>query len=621
VKSSQKIRPRRLHFEALEQRQALTAGVTAALSTTGTLGIVGTGGDDQILLRQSSNRVSIVGLAGSWSVGNVKSIDISVGSGADFVTLASFANGGNQRLSPRAYVHSGTGSSDVQINSSQWVFLNAHGEMLKVVPGSSPTVNGVRVAKVTATISASGVLTIAGTQLDDKILLKQSAGRISISGVTGSWRAAAVKSIVINPKDGADVISLDSLANGGTEALAVNITINSGNGDKIVHLASGEDVHMNGMGHVLTVLADGTASIDGLIFTPSPSNWWDTNIQDHSLRTLGSQEFQDGLIDRNDMIDLLRQAETAGPITSTEMSDLELIANTQALFGNLDYVWKLTDYLVLGDSANASYQGASLGNLQIGSSATQLETLIDKWFLGTDHPNSGGFAYSLAAGSLFVNGPSYTDVRQGGLGDCMYMSSLAETALRNPGAITSMFIDNGDGTYTVRFYTSIGEAEYVTVDSYLPDNGGGAFVYGHCGSLLNDPSDELWVALAEKAYCQAKELSFLGGYQNAYASIVSQHGYVTLANLTGQRAAGANYTSDSTSQSTFAAAWKAGKEIVLSSFVNPPQVVGIHAYAVVGYNATTGDVTVFNPWGIEVGLTTLSWSEIQANFQYFERTV
>src|SRR5262249_9719200 len=162
---------------------------------------------------------------------------------------------------------------------------------------------------------------------------------------------------------------------------------------------------LSGAGHVLRVLADGTASIDGLVFSPSPGNWWDTNIQDQSLRSLGSQEFQDGLVDRNDMIDLLRQAEAAGPITSAEMSDLGLIANTQALFGNLDYVWKLTDYLVLGDSANDRYQGAALGNLQIGSSAAQLETLIDKWFLGTDHP-SCGCAYSLAAGSLFVNGPS-----------------------------------------------------------------------------------------------------------------------------------------------------------------------------------------------------------------------
>ena len=49
-------------------------------------------------------------------------------------------------------------------------------------------------------------------------------------------------------------------------------------------------------------------------------------------------------------------------------------------------------------------------------------------------------------------------------------------------------------------------------------------------------------------------------------------------------------------------------------------VVGSHAYAVVGYNAQNQTVTLFNPWGIQYGLLTMSWSQIQANFQYFDRT-
>ena len=46
--------------------------------------------------------------------------------------------------------------------------------------------------------------------------------------------------------------------------------------------------------------------------TTTTSNWFDTNIQNTVIRTVGSQEFQDGLIDRNDMINLLRQVETTG---------------------------------------------------------------------------------------------------------------------------------------------------------------------------------------------------------------------------------------------------------------------------------------------------------------------
>jgi len=40
----------------------------------------------------------------------------------------------------------------------------------------------------------------------------------------------------------------------------------------------------------------------------------------------------------------------------------------------------------------------------------------------------------------------------------------------------------------------------------------------------------------------------------------------------------------------------------------------------VGFDSTNNTVTVFNPWGIEQGLSTLSWSDVVANFQYFDRT-
>jgi len=69
-------------------------------------------------------------------------------------------------------------------------------------------------------------------------------------------------------------------------------------------------------------------------------------------------------------------------------------------------------------------------------------------------------------------------------------------------------------------------------------------------------------------------------------------------------------------QSSFANAWSA----VLTSYRSAPKVVGNHCYAVVGYDAFSGNVTVFNPWGIENGLLTLSWSDVVANFQYFDRT-
>jgi hypothetical protein len=370
----------------------------------------------------------------------------------------------------------------------------------------------------------------------------------------------------------------------------------------VVDSTSDYDIWSSNFGSTLTKLT-----------APLP-NWFDSHIQDAALRALGSQDYQDGLIDRNDMIGLFRQAEVAGPITATEMSDLQLIVNTTALFGGLTYVDKLAGYIVLGNSANANYQGQTLGNLAVGSSATQLETLVDKWFLGTDHPATS-YAYSQAAGTLFVNGAAYTDVRQGALNDCAFVSSLAETALRSNATITSMFIVNGDGTYTVRFYHS-GIAEYVTVDSYLPASGG-YLVYAHTGSSVSDPSNELWVSLAEKAYAQIKEMSYFGG-ANAYSSVEWQYAATTLGDISGQSTVAFTYTSGGSS--AFATAYNAGKLICLISYDSPPNVVGNHSYTVVSYDAATNSVTVFNPWGIEYGLLTLSWSQVQANFMYFDRT-
>ena len=56
-----------------------------------------------------------------------------------------------------------------------------------------------------------------------------------------------------------------------------------------------------------------------------------------------------------------------------------------------------------------------------------------------------------AKGSLFPQTPSHNDEYQGELGDCYFISSLGMIADNNPQAIENMFINNGDGTYTVRF--------------------------------------------------------------------------------------------------------------------------------------------------------------------------
>ena len=267
-----------------------------------------------------------------------------------------------------------------------------------------------------------------------------------------------------------------------------------------------------------------------------------------------------------------------------------------------------------------------MGNLAAGSSVAQLEKLIGKWFLGTDHPLASGM-YQKFSGQLFVNGAAYTDIRQGAVGDCYFVATLAEVALRTPSAITNMFIVNGDGTYTVRFFNN-GVSHYVTVDSYLPTNAAGQLIYAGRGMKYNVTSNELWTALAEKAYVQLNEFGWEraglpGSGQNSYAAINGGYIYAAIGHITGQATTPFTSTAAAGSFSAFVAAFNSGKIIGFASKVSPAStsVVGSHAYAVVGYNATAQTVTLFNPWGVEYGLLTLSWSQIQASFSYFDRTV
>src|SRR5439155_5891585 len=183
------------------------------------------------------------------------------------------------------------------------------------------------------------------------------------------------------------------------------------------------------------------------------------------------------------------------------LNDLRAVVGNTSVVHMDAPVRVLAHKVVQPDLANGHYQGALLGNLVAGNPATKLETLVDKWFLGTDHALAeANTVYVQAAGNLFGATISYNDVSQGELGDCYLLSALGAVARQNSTVIQNMFIDNGDGTFTVRFFKS-GIADYVTVDEMLPSRNG-RFVYANNGDLVSDPTNVLWVALAEKAYAQ-----------------------------------------------------------------------------------------------------------------------
>jgi hypothetical protein len=213
------------------------------------------------------------------------------------------------------------------------------------------------------------------------------------------------------------------------------------------------------------------------------------------------------------------------------------------------------------------------------------------------------------------------------VGDCYFVATLGEIALRSPSAIQNMFIVNGDGTYTVRFFQN-GTSHFVTVDTQLPTYYGGYFLYANMGGFYNDSSNVLWVALAEKAYVQMNEAGWLrpaswGGGINAYSGVEGGYFGDAAAQIENHGCTD-YYVNGASDATTMNYAWSSGKQIGFASKGTPTdsRIVGGHQYVVVGYDSTTQTVTLFNPWGIDngsqyPGLVNMTLSQLKANFDFW----
>jgi len=484
------------------------------------------------------------------------------------------------------------------------------------------------VPAVTFSLSA-GVLTINGSTANDSIVLHQASGRVSIDGVGTTWASTNVNSIVVNSGAGNDSVSLIGLK---AQPWAKAVKVNSAAGSDSTVLLDGRRAYFSGPNQRLATTAAGSVTLNG-----NALDWFDTNIHDAALRQLLKTDYSDSVINRNEMIGVFRQAEHDGTVTSNEVTDLKAVANHTSLFGSFTFVADLARDVAVGNSANAHYQGMTLGNLTAGSTGAKLEKLVQKWFFGADHPNAHDpnspnltITYATASGTLFgASGPQYSDVHQGNIGDCYFLATLGEVALRNPNAISNMFIANGDGTYEVRFYQN-GVSRWVTVDSKLPTYGGGAFIYANMGTPASNSSNVLWVALAEKAYAQLNEMTWLrpatwGGGVNSYAGIEGGVFSDVTRQVVNQTAVGyqVNGLSDDTA---LANAVASGKLIGFASYDQPADsnIVGDHQYIVIAYNSSTKTVTLFNPWGIGnseeslfPGLVSLNLLQLPGDFAYW----
>jgi Calpain family cysteine protease/PKD domain/Bacterial Ig-like domain (group 2) len=362
-----------------------------------------------------------------------------------------------------------------------------------------------------------------------------------------------------------------------------------------------------------------------------------TGLQNTALSNLVQTYFADGSISRLEMIQLLRAAGTDGAVDSVELTDLRYVASNASKFNIANYVQVLAGNVVNTNLANALYQGAAAGNLAVGSSATLLNKLVDKWFLGTDRPTltSGSLSYRAASGSLFVGAPNYSNEKQGMLGDCYLIAALGSLGTTNADAVRNMFVDNGDGTYTVRFYggsygayynpdgtiadgfaNGSGVADYVTVDRFLPSTSSGTFAYSNYGASLANSGNVLWIALAEKAYAQWNATGKSGRTPaNTYASI--EGGWMSNVNA---QVLGYNSTryavSNTANKAALLNALAAGRAVTIGTTGTSTLMVSSHAYSITDYDAATDKFSIFNPWGTQHPAP-LTWAQLQANTTYF----
>ena len=227
-------------------------------------------------------------------------------------------------------------------------------------------------------------------------------------------------------------------------------------------------------------------------------------------------------------------------------------------------------------------------------------------------PTASGTFYGHSYRPLWVDGPEYNDIRQGSLGDCYFMASLASLADTDPNALREMIAPMGDGTYAIRYYRN-GTPTYLRVDTDLP----GSPVSPKYARIT--PDGELWVALAEKAYAQ-----FRYG-QNSYASLSGGWMDPVYQAVTGQWTTRLSPTSSSTA-TAMANYLDAGHGVTAASKSNSSTpIVGLHAYMVKDVEVVGEQtyVTVYNPWSVDGriydnnygdGLLRLTWSTFTQNF-------
>jgi hypothetical protein len=352
-------------------------------------------------------------------------------------------------------------------------------------------------------------------------------------------------------------------------------------------------------------------------------------LTDPTVRSAALTDYQrDGAITRNDMIDIFSQGTSNFDfVSSPALASLKTLVSHATTIGMPQYVQNLASKVISGNPLGAS------GAQTIGER-------VDDFFLGQVHPDFSYIPYDGAAtveatfvqvnNPLWNNRPSYQDATEAYyVSDSWLMSSLREVAYRNPAEIMSMFIANGDGTYTIRFFNGT-TPDYVTVDSTLPSGPSNDIDSSTPVFVGVSPQPVMWAALIEKAYAQENAAGWIGTSHkgmDSYQALNFGKAQWALSAVTGL-----NTTSSTTvNANAIATAWSHGSFVVLSTTTPDSDLLAHFSdYAMVNYSDGWVTVTPLGPLGgsyfIEVDTSVLaanfsSWTQASATTAAARRNV
>jgi fibronectin type 3 domain-containing protein len=228
------------------------------------------------------------------------------------------------------------------------------------------------------------------------------------------------------------------------------------------------------------------------------------------------------------------------------------------------------------------------------------------------NPSDSGAVTKVNA-SLWGTGPLATDVNQGEVGDCYFLSTLAAFAGLQPKALQQMAVDMGDGTSVVEFVSN-GTPVFVRISDSFPTGPFNGYLYAHPGS-----DGDIWVPVFEKAF------AYFRTGANTYNSINAGWMGEVYSDL---GVSSANFTpsaySDSNLYNILSNALASDDPVTLATSGSAPNLVSDHAYTLVSVYKDSNGVThyvVRNPWGVQGdslensgGYATLTYAQLCANF-------